>query len=389
MLDRRPRAPLPALLALLLPVAAARQGAGGRPKPFVATPLKVALQKVPVAKGSALPGYGVTAAIPAEAFRAKFGAAVLRFFDLDADGKLAVGSDGLSIEDAPFVVPIVAELLLRDGQFQVAFDGTASLRLAPVDLGEANDLVADASVLTELRVRAGLAPFVLDLKRCADSRKHCDYAVRNGTWDGSQGVSIHHEDADQPGYTPEGAAAGVASDLLPNPPSLKDALVGFHATVWHGVPIFDPDVSRVGVALVERKLAMLSFVDQKSPRVDFIHPADGATGIPCAFSSHGEAPNPVPGTGNAANCGYPVIVRLSGKLGELEWAELLDAKGRKVNGTYSSPEHPATPEWPSNSHCAAFVPSMSLLPATTYRARFKFKAAAEPLATSFTTRGKR
>ena len=60
-----------------------------------------------------------------------------------------------------------------------------------------------------------------------------------------------------------------------------------------------------------------------------------------------------------------------------------------MTGTFSSPEHPATPDWPSNSDCAAFVPSMSLLPATTYRARFKFKAAAEPLVTSFTTRGKR
>jgi hypothetical protein len=365
------------------------QGSGAHARPAVAPPLQLALTKTPVAKATLRPGWRVAAALPAEAFRVKMGEVTLRFLDLNQDGKLAVGTDGMALGDAPFVVPIVGELLLHDAQYRVEFDGTASLRLTPVDLGEARDLVADASVLTEMRVRAGLAPFALDAKRCEECRKHCDYAVRNGTWDGSQGISIHHEDAGKPGYTPEGAAAGEASDLLPGPPSLRDALVTFHATVWHGVPIFDPEVARVGVALVDRKLAMLSFVDQKSPRADFIHPADGATGIPCAFSSHGEAPNPVPGTGNAENCGFPVLVRLSGKLGELEWAELLDPKGRKVTGTFSSPEHPATPDWPSNSDCAAFIPSMSLLPATTYRARFKFKAAAEPLVTSFTTRGKR
>ena len=390
MLDRRPRAPLTALrvlLALALPAAAdARQGAGGRPKPFVATPLRVALQKMPVAKGSALPGFGVTAALPAEAFRAKVGANVVRFFDLDADGKLAVGTDGMAIDDAPFVVPIVAELLLRDGQFQVAFDGTATVVLAPEDLGPVRDLVSEAAVLTEMRMRAGLKPFALDLKCSAACRSHCDYVVGNGLLEGTIGISIHDEDPARTGWTKEGAAAGTTSDLWPFATSLEEALLVFYATVWHAVPIFDPAVERVGVAIVPKKIAMLGFVGIAPGKIDFAHPVDGATGIPCEFNRNGEVPSPVPGRGNASGCGFPVLMRLSGKLGELESAQLLDPKGRAVGGTSSSPENPANREWPTNSKCAAFVPSMPLLAGTTYHAVFKFKGAAEPVRWSFTTR---
>lgn len=383
MLDRRRLAPL---AALAVAATHAPQGAGGRPKPFVATPLRVALQKMPVAKGGALPGFGVTAAIPAEAFRAKVGATVVRYFDLDADGKLAVGTDGMAIDDAPFVVPIVAALLLREGQFEVAFDGTSAVVLAPQDLGPLRDLVSDAAVLTEMRMRAGLKPFALDLNCSAACRSHCDYVVGNGLLEGTIGISIHDEDPARPGWTKEGAAAGSTSDLWPFATSLQEALIVFYGTVWHAVPIFDPTIERVGVAIVPKKIAMLGFVGIGPSQIDFAHPADGATHIPCEFNRNGEVPSPVPGRGNASGCGFPVLMRLSGKLGELESAQLLDPKGRAVNGTSSSPEHPANQDWPTNSKCAAFVPSMPLLPGTTYRAVFKFKSAAEPVRWSFTTR---
>ena len=373
------------LLAIAGVAVSPRRDGGAQTRPFVAKPLHAPLVKTPLAAGTVRPGFGMATAIPAEAFLVKVGAATLRFFDLDQDGKLAARVDGMALGDAPFVVPIPDELLLREAQYKVAFEGIAAIALTPVDLGAARDLVADASLLTEMRVRAGLKPFALDPSCCADCRNHCDYVVRNGLLNSSIGLSIHDEDAANPGFTPGGAAAGKASDILPMADSLREALVGFYTALWHGVPIFDPSVERVGVAIVPKKIAMLAFVDQKASTVDFHHPADGATGIPCSFFSHGEMPNPVPGTYQAMGCGFPILMRLSGRLGEFEWAEVTDPKGTKVAGTTSSPQHPATPDWPSNSGSAAFIPARPLAPATTYRVRFKFKSAAEPIAWSFTT----
>lgn len=377
------------LLAILGVSPCQAQSGGAHGKATAAPTLHLNLVKTPVAKGTLRAGFQVAAALPADAFQVKVGAATLRFFDLDQDGKLASGVDGMALDDIPFVVPIVGELLLHDAQYKVEFTGTAAVTLTPVELGPERELVSEASDLTAMRVRAGLKPLALDPASCADCRKHCDYVVQNGILNSTVRLSIHEEDSTKPGYTLGGAAAGKSSDILPNPPSLREALISFYSTVWHGVPLFDPMLERVGVAIVPEKVAMLYFVNQKPFTHDFHHPADGATGIPCGLYKNGETPNPVPGTFKARGCGFPILMRLSGRLGALEWAEVTDPKGTKVDGTFSSPAHPATPEWPSNSGSAIFVPAHPLNSGTIYRVRFKFESAEEPVTWSFTTEGSR
>ena len=348
--------------------------------------LKFSLVKSAFPKGALRLGYDFQGDPPQAGWRVTVGKDTLLFFDINGDGQLEANNDGLGINPFGYVVPIPETLLLKTGQYRVAFDGVKCLLLTPEDLAPVQKLASDAALVTELRVRGGLKPLVLDLKACAAAEKHLDYLKLNGLADGSGNMTSHEEQQGRPGYTPEGAVAGRDSDIEFGSANLLTGIQNNYECAWHGSPIMYPRLFRFGVALKHgMTLFYFSQRDWKLERI-YMHPPDGAVGLPRAFGQGGELPNPVPGTKNGSGCGFPVFIHLVPPYRELVSAQVTDASGRPVTGTFSSPAKPANPaEWPKNSGIAVFIPTKPLLANTGYRVEFKFADPKEPVKWTFTT----
>lgn len=345
--------------------------------------LKVALTKTTLKKGSLRPGLGITAEIPATAYQGKVAGESIQFLDLNGDEMLAPETDGMAMAAGPFVVTMPDVLLLKTGQYKLSFDGVKELTLTPEDLGAAQAFVAEAALMTEIRVRSALRPAALDAKACADCLKHIEYMKLNGLADGSGGMAAHKEEAGKPGYTAEGAEAGARGDIFPQAPGLTKSILGWYQSVWHCVPIVDPGLSKFGTA-IKYNVAVLYFNGRAFTDAGKNHPypPDGSTGIPRTFGENGEMPNPVPGTQYGRGCGLPVFVRTDAALDSVF---MTDAAGKSVAGTSSCVPKPATKDWPTNSGVACFIPAKPLAPMTTYKVTFKFEAGTEPVTWSFTT----
>jgi hypothetical protein len=230
-----------------------------------------------------------------------------------------------------------------------------------------------------MRLRAGVAPVILDPEVSRHCEQHLDYLKRNNV---TSGMALHNEDPAKPGYTAEGAKAGKNGDMFPECNSLREALEWWYPTAWHGAPIVEPTLRQVG-AMAKHKLVLLCFSGYEGARDKvFCHPADGATGIPTAFGVRGEIPNPVPTSDSGQGCGFPVFIRLPQAM---QKQKLLSAevrplgekktKGKQLEplkGYTSSPSQPANPQWPHNSGLALFIPAKPLAAGTTYVARFLF-----------------
>jgi hypothetical protein len=341
----------------------------------------VELKKFPMRAGFDLAG----TKIPATGWTAKVGSVLCVFVDLNGDGVLAPEMDGVGITTAPFIVPIPAVILASHGQFDVSFEGVKSLVLKGQALGKLTPLVQDVSIVTELRIRAGLRPLVLEAGPSAACEKHCDYLKANAMADGSGGMKAHEELEHKPGYTTDGWTAGRKSCIGFAYQSLKPAILDWYATAWHGAPMLDPSVTKFGVAL-KNGVAMFYPSDAGgAPARPALHPADGATEVPTTFGARGEIPNPVPGTPNGVGCGFPIMMRLVNKSVVLKAATVKDSKGSAITGNLSCPTRPANPEWPENSGLALFIPSVPLAPKTKYSVRFELEGAPS-VDWSFTTR---
>lgn len=205
--------------------------------------------------------------------------------------------------------------------------------------------------------------------------------------DGSGGMKAHQELESKPGYTTDGWTAGRKSCIGFAYQSLKPAILDWYATAWHGAPIVDPSVTRFGFAL-KHGVAMFYPADfGGTAGRPALHPADGATEIPTTFGSRGEIPNPVPGTPNGVGCGFPIMMRLVNRSAVLKAAIVKDSKGSAITGNLSCPAQPATSDWPDNSGCAMFIPSVPLQPKTKYSVRFELQGA-PAVDWSFTTGAK-
>jgi hypothetical protein len=355
-------------------------------------PLLVALTKIQIKKGMLRPGYDVKAEIPAQAYQGKIGTDLFWFVDLDGNDEIVPGTDGIAMPSAgPFVVPLSEGLLVKAGQFKLAFEGTKAVSLTQEDLGASQKYVPDASVYTELRLRAGLRTAVIDPKLSLDCDKHADYLKVNGLNTQDTKISSHLEDSSKPGYTPEGEAAGMGSVIFKEKPDLRRAITSWYSTPYHGSSMLLPTIEKIGLT-TKNAVSMLYFGGAMPGGGDvYMHPPDGAIEIPTAFGNgeDGENPNPVPSLESPRGCGFPLIVMLHGKYTDMESAELVDGAGRPVKGYWSSPTKPANPTArPENKYCIFFIPAKPLAAKTVYKATIKFPGGDKPLTWSFTTGAK-
>lgn len=373
------------LTLTLLILVAANSAAQARPDEPKRVKLKEVAKLPPL-----LPGFGLKVPVPGAGWKAKLGRWTLLFLDLNQDGQLAAdGTDGVAIEGLPFVVPLPGTLLLEPGQCELAFEAVKGdkleLLLTPQALpGVAPALVADAAQLTEMRIRAGVIPVTIDAEASRHCRLHAEYLKLNGRLDGYSGTSSHSEDPKLPGYTAEGAAAGLGSNLSFQRARFREALFSWAAQTWHGAPVVDPGVRQVGVAL-EHGVALLYPYGRGPVLESYLHPPHQAVDVQLGFSDRPEVPKPDPAVDETI-CGMPVMVLLAGALRgkRLTEATLTDARGRSVKGTFSCPQRPGNPAWPTNSGLALFLPSAALQANTRYKARFVFEGQ-PPLEWEFST----
>ena len=361
-------------------------------KPAEKKPQVFSLTKLQIKKGMLRPGFEIKAEIPALAYQAKIGSDLLLFVDLDGNDQITPGTDGLAMPSTgSFVVPLSEGLLLKSGQYKLAFDGTKSVSLTSEDLGVAQKYAADASMFTEIRVRVGLRTAVLDPQMCLDCDKHADYMKLNRIIDKDSAVANPHmEDPGKPGYTAEGAAAGRGSNIFKGVGELRKAIGGWYTTPFHGSNMLIASTEKFGVT-TKNNVSMMYLNPMPGFGEPYAHPPDGAVDTPTTLGNGegGENPNPVPGTDGGLGCGFPVVVRLNGKYSDIESGEMVDGAGRPVKGTWSSPSKPANPTAPiaaENFGCVFFIPSRPLNGRTTYRVTIKFPGGDKPMTWSFTTK---
>lgn len=383
------------LVALVAGTGAAQDSKKPKGKEPGPKDLKLPLTKVVIKKGTQRMGWGLKGETPIDAWQVKFpklpGATatpspeVLYLYDLDGNGTIDPETDGVAFPGIPFIVPLPKVLLLKSGQYKVSVESTKTLVLSPEDLGPAQKYVEGAAVFTELRIKSGLIPVPLDKDLSLACEKHCDYLKANGMADGRSAVSVFAEEQGKPGYTEEGAEASKVSHIGFTGDSVHRFIVDNFSSVWRRTLMVNPKLACFGVAS-QNGVTMVHVAKQDGFQETIsLHPPDGAVGMPRYFASNGEAPNPVPGSEFGKGCGYPILIRLVAPYKELVTAEVVDAKGKKVTGSFSSPAKPANKDWPDNSNCAAFIPSKSLEANTTYRVTFQFAEEKDPITWSFTT----
>lgn len=297
----------------------------------------------------------------------------LVFFDLDRNGSLD-GRDGFAMAGHPFVVPLPEELLLAGGQYAYRFEGTRRIVLRRSELGLDAECFPTAVALTEVRVRAGLRPLVIDARLSDDARKHLDYLEENGVVGRHLTLDAHDEHPRRPGYSEEGARAGRIG-ILGNSESLTSDVMAWYASVFHGARLLDPTVTHAGLARRHGISLLYPRAGEDEPREVRVHPPDGARHVPPNFSRGGEVPSPVPDRRLGAGTGFPISIWLppAERNKRVLALTMHDSAGVEVKGYVSSPIEPASKHFPRNMGCAFFIPGTRLEDGETYTVSFRLE----------------
>jgi uncharacterized protein YkwD len=222
------------------------------------------------------------------------------------------------------------------------------------------------------RKLAGLKPVELDEAMSRGCLKHARYLVINEGHVALQGLKAHDEDKSLPGYSDEGRAAGKASDIAIGDYEPLDGVDSWLATLYHRVPILEPNLTRIGFGCARgRKQGWVTVMNVSSGRKEgprphaVFYPVDAQIAVPVNFPNGGEEPNPIPDD-KAGRAGFPITSTFpQNEPLKNASAKLTDAKGAEVACWFSSPEKPANPTFPQGS-TVCLIPKAPLAPQTTY-----------------------
>jgi uncharacterized protein YkwD len=279
------------------------------------------------------------------------------------------------------------EAWARDWKFTTADDGAPEAAVLAKVLARVNDY----------RALAGLAPVTLDPKLSRGCQAHCAYLARNAEHPSTRGLGAHDEASGLPGFSADGQRAGRASVISWGGVNAESATDGWMATLYHRVPILQPNLKRVGFGQSRRGAGWVVALDvhrgaEPSPAPGVVlYPAPDQVGVPLAFPP-GEEPNPIPESRDG-RAGYPVTATYprGTKLRDVALT-LKDAAGCDVPAWSSSPEKPANPAFPNHQgSTVCLIAHAPLRPATTYTATGKGEVDGRPWVRTwrFTTRGLR
>jgi uncharacterized protein YkwD len=224
------------------------------------------------------------------------------------------------------------------------------------------------------RQRAGLKPVALDAALCGPCLAHARYLVINEGHEKLQGLLAHQEFPGLPGYSAEGDKAGRASDIGIGDYEPIDAVDSWMATLYHRVPILEPNLKTVGFGCARgRRQGWVTVLDvnsgrERAPRPHAVYcPSPDETNVPLSFPNGGETPNPIPDDEDG-RAGYPVTASFpDGEAPTSASGKLTDDKGAEVRCWFSSAAKPANPmhaKLQGNTIC--LIPEDPLLPSRTY-----------------------
>jgi uncharacterized protein YkwD len=218
------------------------------------------------------------------------------------------------------------------------------------------------------RKQVGVGAVTLDAALSRGCQAHADYLVRNEDQPSTQGLGGHDEDPKLPGYSEEGKKAGKAADIAFDVAPLA-AVPAWMASLFHRVPLLDPELRRVGFGAARgERSGWVVVVDvetgQGSDRPVFC-PADGQQDVPLAYHA-GERPDPIPESKDK-KAGFPVSVRFPrGARVQDVTARLTDAAGQEMPAWVLTPEKTVDRDLERNSVC--LIAQQPLRPGTTYTA---------------------
>lgn len=210
------------------------------------------------------------------------------------------------------------------------------------------------SRLGDHRVDLGLGRVVLDPAKTRAAQQHADYLVLNLDHPSAKGLGMHGEQKDLPGWTAEGARAGMRSVIaLQEGHPHMDPVDSWMGTFFHRIPLVHPSLETIGVGYAERGRRRVYVLDPhtRAPRTDVvIVPADGATNVPRAFSGD-ELPNPIPDDADGL-AGYPITVSFppSARVQDVR-VELSSATRGFIPSWTSTPEAPVVAKSQQNTVC--------------------------------------
>jgi hypothetical protein len=352
---------------------------------------RLPLKDVALEEGARL-GLGVRGAVQKRGLSCDVKGRRYVLVDLDGDGAVRAGADGILLEGHLFVVALREPWLCELGQCDLRLEGRDALVLTPRAVAVEERILAEASEVNAVRMRAGLPLAVVDEAMSSACGKHCEFLKRNGLTEAWKGGMVHFENKKLPGYTEEGERAGWGSAIQTAAASYRESVAGWSSTFWHALDLLHPRLERFGAALRHGVAMFYPAVGEGDELASpLCHPPDGARLVPRLFSlGAGEVPAPFaddPKLG--AGSGHPVIVRLppAWKESKIIRFTLTDDRGRAVAGRSSSPAAPGNPKRRDNAGCAFFLPEKALSANSTFRARLEM-AGHPPQEWSFTTASK-
>jgi hypothetical protein len=165
------------------------------------------------------------------------------------------------------------------------------------------------------RAAAGVPAVTLDPVISDGAQKHVEYLARNCA---APTLDAHHEDPSLPGYTPEGAKAGMSSVIYFGLDSLEEAVDGWMSTVYHRVGIIEPSLTRVGFGFAFAPgcgvrtygaLDVVSGIGGNDTTGVVLYPGRSQPSVPVNLGS--EIPNPMDEVTRGIDqygLGYPITV---------------------------------------------------------------------------------
>jgi hypothetical protein len=352
-------------------------------------PVVVPLKPATLKAGELRRGAGLTADPPSAVLRLELKTQKWLLLDLNADGKIVPGEDGLGLQ-GHFAVALPAELWCDLGPCEIACDGLKSATLTPRVVADAA-AVGPASALNVFRVRHGLKPLLFADDLAPAIGKHLEYLSLNGLKAPNQMNDLDDEREGKPGYSKEGDAASETAHYGVATGALAEDCETHLAEAAGRIPFLNSALTSVAVG-AKGPWFMIRF-GKIDARGDFVvSPPDGGRDVPTRYG-HGRSkidlPRPLDKK-TARTVGYPLVAFLSPDEAQhtLESFTLKTSAGADVKGVAAGPDKPLDGKRRTDFDVfALFIPENPLDANTVYTATLQLKSV--PAKTwSFTTGAK-